>query len=294
VTNQLKIGILGLRDSWHGLALLHAWQKKGIEPIFADVTQLKVSLGPAPAVLCGETVLSDLDLLMVREVPGGTLEQVIYRMDVLHQLENMGVRLVNPAGAIEKMVDKYYTSSLLQAVGLRVPQTAVTENFTDAMVLFEQLGGDVVVKPLFGSRGVGMVRVTDVDVAGRVFKALQLGGYVFYLQHFIPHNNRDLRVMVCGNKCLAAMERVSDNWKTNVSRGAKPWAFQITKETREASLKAARALGADYCGVDLLYGEDGNLYVLEVNSMPAWQGLQQVTEFDIAERLVENFIEAVK
>jgi RimK family alpha-L-glutamate ligase len=294
VTNQLKIGILGLRDSWHGLALLHAWQKKGIEPIFADVTQLKVSLGPAPAVLCGETVLSDLDLLMVREVPGGTLEQVIYRMDVLHQLENMGVRLVNPAGAIEKMVDKYYTSSLLQAVGLRVPPTAVTENFADAMVLFEQLGGDVVVKPLFGSRGVGMVRVTDVDVAGRVFKALQLGGYVFYLQQFIPHNNRDLRVMVVGNKCIAAMERVSDNWKTNVSRGAKPWAFQITKEIREASLKAARALGADYCGVDLLYGEDGNLYVLEVNSMPAWQGLQQVTEFDIAERLVENFIEAVK
>lgn len=294
MTNQLKIGILGLRDSWHGLALLHAWQKKGIEPIFADVTQLKVSLGPAPAVLCGETVLSDLDLLMVREVPGGTLEQVIYRMDVLHQLENMGVRLVNPAGAIEKMVDKYYTSSLLQAAGLRVPQTAVTENFADAMALFEQLGCDVVVKPLFGSRGVGMVRVTEADVAGRVFKALQLGGYVFYLQQFIPHNNRDLRVMVVGNKCIAAMERVSDSWKTNVSRGGKPWAFQITKETREASLKAARALGADYCGVDLLYGEDGSLYVLEANSMPAWQGLQQVTEFDIAERLVENFIEAVK
>jgi RimK family alpha-L-glutamate ligase len=289
VASQLKIGILGLKDSWHGQALLRACQKIEAEPVFGDVVQLKTHVGTSPAVLSGETALSDLDLVLVREVPGGTLEQVIYRMDTLHQLENMGVRLVNPAGAIEKMVDKYYTLSLVQKAGLGVPQTAVTENFTDAMALFEQLGGDVVVKPLFGSRGIGMVRVTDMDVAGRVFKALQLGGYVFYLQQFIPHNNRDVRVMVCGNKCLAAMERVSDSWKTNVSRGGKPWAFQITKEIREASLKAARAVGADYCGVDLMYGEDGNLYVLEINSMPAWQGLQQVTEFDIAERLVEYF-----
>jgi RimK family alpha-L-glutamate ligase len=294
VAAQLKIGILGLKDSWHGQALLRACQKIGIEPVFGDVVQLKTHVGTSPAVLSGETALSDLDLVLVREVPGGTLEQVIYRMDTLHQLENMGVRLVNPAGAIEKMVDKYYTLSLVQKAGLGVPQTAVTENFTDAMALFEQLGGDVVVKPLFGSRGIGMVRVTDMDVAGRVFKALQLGGYVFYLQQFIPHNNRDVRVMVCGNKCLAAMERVSDSWKTNVSRGGKPWAFQITKEIREASLKAARAVGADYCGVDLMYGEDGNLYVLEINSMPAWQGLQQVTEFDIAERLVEYFTGLVK
>jgi len=294
VAAQLKVGILGLKDSWHGQALLRAWQQKGIEPVFEDVVQIKAHLGSSPAIRCCETVLSDLDLVMVREVPGGTLEQVIYRMDALHQLENMGVRLVNPAGAIEKMVDKYYTSSLLQAAGLCVPQTAMTENFADAMALFEQLGGDVVVKPLFGSRGVGMVRVTDVDTAGRVFKALQLGGYVYYLQQFIPHNNRDLRVLVSGNKCLAAMERVADGWKTNVSHGAKPWAFQITREIREASLKAARALGADYCGVDLMYGENGNLYVLEVNSMPAWQGLQQVTEFDIAERLVENFAALVK
>jgi RimK family alpha-L-glutamate ligase len=294
VTTQIKVGILGLKDSWHGQALLRAWQKLGVEPVFEDVIQLKTHVGESNHVACGETVLSDLDLVMVREVPGGTLEQVIYRMDALHQLENMGVRLVNPAGAIEKMVDKYYTLSLLQAAGLCVPQTAVTENFVDAMALFEQLGGDVVVKPMFGSRGIGMVRVTDAEVAGRVFKALQLGGYVFYLQQFIPHNNRDLRVMVCGNQCLAAMERVSDSWKTNVSRGAKPWAFQVTQEIREASLKAANAVGANYCGVDLMYGEDDNLYLLEINSMPAWQGLQQVTEFDIAERLVENFAGLMK
>ena len=231
---------------------------------------------------------------MVREVPGGTLEQVIYRMDVLHQLENMGVRLINPAGAIEKMVDKYYTSSLLQAAGLRVPPTMVTENYADAITIFEQLGSDVVVKPLFGSRGVGMVRVTDADIASRVFKALHLGGYVFYLQQFIPHNNRDLRVLVSGNQCIAAMERVSDNWKTNISLGAKPCAVQVTDEICDASLKAAHAVGANYCGVDLLYGEDGSLYVLEVNSMPAWQGLQQVTEFEVAERLVDDFIELMK
>jgi RimK family alpha-L-glutamate ligase len=132
-----------------------------------------------------------------------------------------------------------------------------------------------------------MVRVTEPDTASRTFRALQLGGYIFYLQKFIPHNNRDIRVLVAGDRCLAAMERVGENWKTNISVGAQPMKLDVSAEIGDLSLRAARSVGADYCGVDLLSSETGEWYVIEVNSMPAWQGLQQVTEFNIANRLVD-------
>jgi RimK family alpha-L-glutamate ligase len=255
---------------------------------YADATQLTARLGAGAGVTASGIDLAGCDLLLAREIPGGSLEQVIFRMDALHQLENANLRVVNSPYAIEKMVDKYYTLSLLQQAGIRVPETRVTEDFAAAMDAFHTLGQDVVVKPLFGSRGVGMVRVTEADTAGRVFRALQLGGYVYYLQQFIPHDNRDVRVLVVGKECVAAMERVADSWKTNVAAGARPVHAEVTSEVGQICLRAAQTLGAEYCGVDLLYSETGELFVLEVNSMPAWQGLQEVTPFDIAGRIAEH------
>ncbi len=139
---------------------------------------------------------------------------------------------------------------------------------------------------------VGAPVVTDEEIAGRTFRALQLGGYVYYLQEFIKHDNRDLRVLVVGQECLAAMRRVSNGWKTNLAAGAHAEPFALTDEIRAASLKAARTVGADYCGVDLLLDPQGELYLVEVNSMPAWQGLQQVTPFDIADRIVDYCLQA--
>jgi len=281
------VAILGSPDSWHNQKLQAAFLNHGIGVLFADPLKLTASLGSRDSVNSGDTPLSEIDLLLVREVPGGSLEQVIFRMDALHQLENSGATVINSPYSIEKMVDKYYTISLLQKAGINVPETRVCEDFSTAMQFFEELGGDVVVKPLFGSRGIGMVRVTEGDTAGRVFKALQMGSYVFYLQRFIPHRNRDTRVMVVGTDCIAAMDRVSDTWKTNIHNGSTPHAREMDLEMQAVCLQAASTLGADYCGIDLVQDEDSTLYVLEVNSMPAWQGLQQVTSVDIAQSIVD-------
>jgi RimK family alpha-L-glutamate ligase len=285
-----KIVILGNQDGWHAQALQAAFIRKGKIVEFAEADDIQVRLGVTPEVATSSTRLLDADLVVVREVPGGSLEQVIYRMDALHQLENSGVKLVNSPYAIEKMVDKYYALSLLSAAGLPIPETFLTENPSKAMEAFHRLGGDVILKPLFGSRGVGMVRLTDAETAGRTFRALQLGGYIYYLQQFIEHDSRDLRVLVVGGKCMAAMQRISENWKTNLAAGGKAAPFTLTDEVRTASLIAAKTVGADYCGVDLLINPQGKIYLLEINSMPAWQGLQQVTSFDIADRLVDYFL----
>lgn len=285
---KTRMVIFGTPEAWHSRALLRALKKRRVETLFANVNRLQARLGSPLEVLVENIPLSRFDRALVREVPGGSLEQIIFRMDALHQLENTGMKVFNSPYAIEKMVDKYYTLSLLQSAGLPVPETLVMEGADEAFNAYHRLGGDVVVKPLFGSRGVGMVRVSDPETAGRVFKALQLGSYVYYLQKFIPHGNRDLRVLVVGGECVASMERIADSWKTNIAAGGQPVAYEPLSDVREASLKAAQILGAEYCGVDLLRSTSGDLFILEVNSMPAWEGLQQVTHFDIAERIVNH------
>ena len=240
-------------------------------------------------------MIEDYDALIVRRMPGGTAERVFYRMDAVHMLEEYGVYVINPALSIEKSVNKHYTSALLEKAGITSPRTVVTESFTRAMRAFEELGGDVVVKPLFGSLGAGITRLTDGDIAYRVFRALESTQSVFYIQEYIPHGNADIRVFVIGGEVVASMRRVAAGWKTNISSGAAPEPYEPTGEEAETSLKAAETLGLEYTGVDLMRSEeDGALYTLEVNSTPGWEGLQKVTSVDIAERLIEHVFERLR
>lgn len=250
---------------------------------------MKATIGTKPRLSVKGYPIDGYDAVIVRRVPGGTAEQVFYRMDTLHRLDEMGVRVFNPANSIEKAVDKYYTSALLEEAGIITPRTIVTESFSEAMKAFKELGEDVVVKPLFGSLGMGITRVTSEDVAYRVFRALEMTKSVFYLQEYIPHNGEDIRVFVIGDKVVASMKRVSDNWKTNISTGATARKHQISEEIQEICLEAARKLGLEYTGVDVIVTED-DIYVIELNSTPGWEGLQTVTEIDITKKLVEHVI----
>lgn len=216
---------------------------------------------------------------------------MIFRVDALHRLENTGVRIINPPTAIERTVDKYYTSTLLEDAGLPTPRTVVAEQFQAAMDAFHELGGDVVVKPIFGSEGRGMTRVSDPDVAYRVFRALELGGYVYYLQAFIPHDQEDIRVFVIGDRAVAGMVRRGPTWKTNFAQGAEVKPLALDRELSQLAVRAAHALGADYAGVDILSMEDGEYTVIEINGIPGWQGLERATGINVAELLVDHVLE---
>jgi RimK family alpha-L-glutamate ligase len=289
----VKIGIVGHRGGWHATALQETLARRGIEAPFLDITRLTARLSLRPWLEVNGEPLEQYDALFVRLIPGGSLEQVIFRVDALHRLENAGVRVVNPPAAIERTVDKYYTSTLLEDAGLPTPRTIVAEQFSDAVDAFQELGGDVVVKPIFGSEGRGMARVSDPDTAYRVFRALELGRYIYYLQEFIPHHKEDIRVFVIGGEAIAAMVRRGETWKTNVARGAAAGAFTLDDELRELSTRAADAVGADYAGVDILPAEDGHYTVIEVNGIPGWQGLAEATGIDVAEHLVAHVLEEV-
>ncbi|RLF30401.1 MAG: hypothetical protein DRN07_08660, partial [Thermoplasmata archaeon] len=149
----MKVGILGSPRGWHVQALRRVLECRGIAVACLPITRLAARIADRPWVRSQQEPLDDYDALFVRAIPGGSLEQIIFRVDALHRLENAGVRIVNPPTTIERTVDKYYTSSLLEDAGLPTPRTVVTERFDEAMVAFHELGGDVVVKPLFGSEG---------------------------------------------------------------------------------------------------------------------------------------------
>jgi RimK family alpha-L-glutamate ligase len=243
------------------------------------------SLGGRPGLRSGTVALDGADVVLARIIPDGSLEQVIFRVDALHRLQERGVRVVNSARAIERSVDKFWTSSLLEQAGLPTPDTVVTESFDEAMAAYRQFG-DVILKPLFGSMGLGLVRLSDEDTAWRVLRAVERIRGVFYLQRVVPHPGRDVRAFVVGGRVLAAIARSADGWRTNVSRGGHATPVTLSPADAAVAVRAAAAVEADYAGVDLLPGNDGTTWVLEVNGIPGWEGLQRATAVDVAGAIV--------
>jgi RimK family alpha-L-glutamate ligase len=284
----MRVAILGSTGGWHAERLERALTARGHACGFAPVTRLVARIEGGVALHGGELALDACDVVLVRGIPRGSLEQVVFRVDVLHALAAAGVRVVNGPRAIERTVDKFLASALLAAAGLPTPRTIVCERAGDALEAFRELGSDVIVKPLFGSMGFGMARVEDPDVAQRVFRALEVERAVYYLQETLPHDGADLRAFVVGERVVAAIERVGTGWRANLARGAR--ARPATLDDRQAALcvRAAAVLEADYAGVDLLRAADGREHVIEVNGIPGWHGVEHATGVDVAAAIVAH------
>jgi RimK family alpha-L-glutamate ligase len=284
----LRVAVLGSTGGWHARRLERALTARGHQCAFAPVTRMVGRVEGDVGVRSREVALDDCDVVLVRGIPRGSLEQVVFRVDVLHALAAAGVRVVNSAYAIERSVDKFLASTLLARAGLPTPRTVACERPADALEAFDELGGDVIVKPLFGSMGFGMVHVDDRDVAQRVFRALELERAVYYLQETLPHAGRDVRALIVGDRVAAAIERTGLGWRTNLARGGRARPVQLDPEQERLCVPAAAALGADYAGVDLLRAPDGRDYVVEVNGIPGWQGVERATGVDVAAALTAH------
>lgn len=230
--------------------------------------------------------LHSSDAVIIRTMPPGSLEQVVFRMDALLMLESQGVQVINPPKAIECAVDKFLTSARLARSGLPTPRTAVCQDFDTAMQAFEDLGGDVVVKPVFGAEGRGILRVECEDMAVRVFRTLERIDAVIYLQEFIHHPGYDTRVLWLDGRPLGAIRRHSDDFRTNISRQARAVPHEASDHELQLAAAAVDATGCRFAGVDLLTDDAGQTYVIEVNAVPGWQGFQRATGTDVAAALV--------
>jgi RimK family alpha-L-glutamate ligase len=285
----MQVPILAARQGWHTEELCRALAARGHEGRVLPYETLVAHLGAAgPSHLAsGGENLDAATAVLARIIPAGSLEQIIFRVDALHRLEDRGVPVLNPPGAIERTVDKFWTTALLEQAGLPVPETVVCERPDDAVTAFRALG-DVIVKPLFGSMGLGMVRVSDEEMAFRVFRTLEAIRGVYYLQRAIDHAGCDIRAFVVGDRVIGAIERRAPGWRTNLARGGEARPVTLSAEWSALALRAAHAVGAEYAGVDLLPARDGTIYVVEVNGIPGWRGLQEATSLDVAGAIVEH------
>src|SRR5215210_1721270 len=284
----MRVAVIGSTGGWHAGRLERALTARGHECHFAPVTRIVGRIDGGFAARSGEVALDRCDVVVVRGIPRGSLEQIVFRVDSLHALAAAGVRPVNGALAIERAIDKFLASALIAAAGLPTPRTVACERAEDALEAFAALGSDVIVKPLFGSMGFGMARVEDPDVAQRVFRALEIERAVYYIQETLAHDGVDIRALVVGERVVAAIERVGTSWRSNLARGARARPITLEEHLARMCVQAASALGADYAGVDLLRAADGRDYVIEVNGIPGWRGVESATGVDVAAALVAH------
>lgn len=291
----MKIGIATRNmEAWSSTQLREALTKHGIQYECFTFQKLIAQLGQKPYFKVNNlTLLNDLDALVIRPIGRGSLEELVFRMDMLYKLERQGFLVINPAEAIEHCVDKYDILAILEDNNIPIPRTMATESTNEALRAFTELGGDVIAKPLFGSRGIGATRIVDPEIAATIFKAITFHHGVIYIQEFVPHGYSDIRAFVIDNHVTAAMRRISKSWKTNYSQGAKPAPIKLNPQHEELATKAAKLVGCKIAGVDILEGPKGPV-IVDVNSQPGWKGLQMVTKVNIADEIVTFILSELK
>ena len=286
-----RVGLVTDVSDWHARELAKALAAAGAQAVPIRLPACRIESGGTFGVQLPGFADQLPDAVVVRTMAGGSFEAVTLRLGILHALRELGVPVWNDARAIERCVDKSMTSFLLARAGVPTPETWAleSEEAARAIVGREIAKGPLVLKPLFGSQGRGLRLLQRAD---ELPEPSAVAG-VYYLQRFVGVERdgfRDFRLLVSCRRVIAAMVRHAPIWITNVRRGGRPVAAVVDAELKALAVSAAAAVGADFAGVDIVYGADGRASVLEVNSMPAWSGLQQVTSANIAAVLAQDVV----
>jgi RimK family alpha-L-glutamate ligase len=289
----LEVALFAEAREWHTRRLASALKKRGARVTVLSLRDCSIDTSLAHSLLLPGFSDRLPDAAFVRTVPGGTFEAVTLRLGILHALAREGVPVWNDPRAIERCVDKSTTSFLIARAGLPTPATWAVQGRADAATLVEREAGPkapLVLKPLFGAQGRGLRLVRSVADLPEDDEVAS----VYYLQRYVgaARDWRDYRCFVCQGRVFAAMVRHGTGWITNIHQGARPQSHDADPRMSALAVAAADAVGAAYAGVDLMR-RNGKWFVIEVNSMPAWSGLQSVTRFDLTRRLADAFCAAV-
>ncbi|HLH88487.1 MAG TPA: RimK family alpha-L-glutamate ligase [Xanthobacteraceae bacterium] len=293
-----RVGMVIDGNDWHARELTKSLQALGVSPVPMRLEACAFATASASGLDLDGFGERLPDGVFVRTIVGGSFESVTLRLGILHALRERGVTVWNDARAIERCVDKSMTSFLLARSAIATPDTWTVQSLeaARAIVTREAPRAPLVLKPLFGSQGRGLRLIRTPDdlpepgsVAG-----------VYYLQRFVGRSVgverdgfHDFRLLVSRGRVVAAMMRHSAEWITNIKRGGRPVAVATNDDLKTLAVRAAAAVGADFAGVDILYDGDQRPSVLEVNSMPAWAGLQKVASADIAGILAADLVAAL-
>ena len=289
IAGVMKVLVLyGKVASRNSEELVEAARKQGHEIIGGQTAEVSSEVSQNGSRFWVRDVeVSGFDLCLIRSFGPGSCEQLTRRISMIEHMEVSGIRVVNPCYAFRRARDKYATQYTLLAAGLPIPTTYTSESMADAYRVSEQYG-DFVYKPILSSMGKGSLRFNDPDLAYNAYKMLDRYGQPLILQKYVPNPGRDIRVFVIGDKVVGSAYKymAQGKWKTNVAQGGKMVEEKVPDEVLELGLKATRAMGLDYSGVDVIESPDGPI-ILEVNGSPGWQALNLAANIKVAEEIVK-------
>ncbi|MDA1201436.1 MAG: RimK family alpha-L-glutamate ligase [Planctomycetota bacterium] len=284
-----RVCLVGGVGGWHARRLAAVLAARGLRTESIAWNDLAATV-EAGRVAVHPEALARADLVVARSMPGSAsqqarLEEVIFRMDLLGQVAAAGTPVINPPRSLEVAIDKYLTLARLAAAGLPVPRTRVAQTAAAAERLRNELGAACVLKPLFGSGGKGLIRLEP----GESISAGQVPGSVMYLQEFISHPGWDARVLVVGERLFAIRRQAAaGEWRTNLALGGQAEPFELPAEWGNLARRVATAVGGSLVGVDLLPAEDGRVFVLEANAVPAWRGVEAALGEQVSEAIADH------
>jgi tetrahydromethanopterin:alpha-L-glutamate ligase len=317
-----KIGIaITDPEDWTARALINSAKEKGFSPFIIDLRKAEVRINsevaePATLFKVGETLLSELDALIVRDVGAGAFEGVSFRFDILRELEAEGIPVINSPEAIQNAANKYHASYLLARAGLPVPETIAVQSVEAALKVISKFG-DAVIKPVFGYKGKDIARVKhrelqfsdrktgSLPVEETLEKLLEEKG-MLYIQEFIENPGRDIRAFVVGGTAIGAIYRkaAAGSWVNNLSQGGSSDRCVLTEEQKEIAERASLAIGTTFAGIDIIEGSESLIEnknetfkgqsseskprILEVNGTPSGKGIFDAWGINPANYILEN------
>ncbi len=297
-TAAVKIGVaLTDPEDWTARAFVRSIEQRGAEAVPINLATISTSISTMEFTIF-DARLQELsfDALIVRDVGISlALEEIAVKHDLVKLFEASGIPVMNSSDAIQNAANKFYSFYLFRRARLPIPRTLVTAELDVAVKAVETFG-TALAKPTFGSQGKGIVKLDSAqrDLTAKLAALIRERG-MLYLQEFVPNPGRDIRVFVVGDAALAAIYRVSSvgAYVSNLSQGGTPVACNITEEIRDIAVRAAKAIGADFAGVDLLEGEAG-LVVLEINGTPSGKGINRACGIDVTETIVDRLFERLE
>ncbi len=284
-----RILCLGAGQGWHSNQLRQAATSLGCELQFATYESMRASVGTGRTEFsCDAGSVNQFDAILTRTMPAGSFEQVTFRLAMLHQLQSEGrIAIVNPPRSLEIAIDKFATLAHVANLGFEVPETVVVQSRADAIDAFRSLGGDCVVKPIFGGEGRGVMRIQDAELAWYTFSTLDQLGAAIYIQEFVAPGGRDTRLLVIGDTVHAIRRTNVHDFRTNVINGGHAEILNPTSDQIDLAAAICKSLGLKFAAVDLIDSTDGPEKILEVNAIPGWKGAQKVTSESIAGQIIE-------
>lgn len=286
----LKIGLLASNpDLYSNQRIMDAAEERGHQIEFLDIKQcyMKLDAVEPEAHYRGGKILSGLDAVITRIRPSMTF----YGCALTRQFESMGVYTINQSSAIARSRDKLYSLQLMVKSGLAIPTTGFANSPIDTNDLIEMVGGaPLIVKLLEGTQGRGVVLAETSKAAESVINAFKALKANLLVQRFVKEaDGKDLRCFVINGKVVASIQRqaASGEFRANIHQGGQASIVRITKEERAMAVKAAKVLGLDVAGVDIIRSSSGP-QLLEVNSSPGLEGIELATGKDIAGMMIAS------